>query len=129
MVMKTKKDIKSDADEIVKYKYRKLKSDIIKLITSKGMLEDIDATMINELIFNYKIVDSLKKELLAGNVMTNVRRDEAYPLMQTSAFMSVYNNCLKNILAISRALGISVSERTKLGLNKIISKEENGDGF
>ena len=127
---KVKKEVEMNDIEVVKYKYRKLKQEIIKLITSKGQYEGIDVSMIDELIFNYKLVDSLKKDLVKpGGYMNNVRRDVDYPLMQTSAMMSVYNNCLKNILAISRQLGISVSERAKLGLNKIMNKDDEGDGF
>jgi phage terminase small subunit len=124
--MKTKKQIIADVDEAVKYKYRKLKTDVINLITSKGQLEKIDINMIDELIFNYRIIDKLKKELLAGGIIVNVRTPEAIPLYQTSSYMSIYNNCLKNILAISRQLGITVSERAKLGLNNISTEIEDG---
>jgi phage terminase small subunit len=122
--MKTKKQIIADVDEAVKY--RKLKTDVINLITSKGQLEKIDINMIDELIFNYRIIDKLKKELLAGGIIVNVRTPEAIPLYQTSSYMSIYNNCLKNILAISRQLGITVSERAKLGLNNISTEIEDG---
>jgi len=108
-------------------KYVKLKKDIVALLESKGVREEIDINMVDQLVFNYKLIDKVMDDLLSGDYMQQVRRDENYPLMQVSAQSTIYNNCLKNILAISTKLGITVQERSKLGLNK--TTETQNDGF
>ncbi|HLO60946.1 MAG TPA: P27 family phage terminase small subunit [Bacteroidales bacterium] len=108
-------------------KYVLLKRNIIKLLEGKGVKEEIDITMVDQLVFNYKLIDRVMNDLLSGDYMTQVRKDENYPLLQVSAQSTIYNNCLKNILALSTKLGITVQERQKLGLSK--SVESHDDGF
>jgi P27 family predicted phage terminase small subunit len=110
-----------------KNKYIILKNNIIKLVSEKGM-DDVDINLIDELVFNYQMVDKVKADLLSGSYMQNVRKnsdDDTDILFQVTPQMSIYNTCMKNIITISTKLSITPQERNKLG----ISKSNTDDGF
>jgi P27 family predicted phage terminase small subunit len=108
-----------------KNKYITLKNNIIKLVSAKGM-DDCDVNLIEELVFNYQMVDKVKSDLLSGEYMQNVRKSDAEDiLLQVAPSMTVYNSCMKNILTISTKLGITPLERNKLGAYKTSTE----DGF
>jgi hypothetical protein len=108
-------------------KYEKLKKSIVSLLKNKGNNEAIDSNLIDELIFNYQLIDKVKADLLNGDYMRNISHDENFPYLQVTTQYTVYNNCLKNILTISTKLSITPQERAKLGL--VASSLNSNDGF
>jgi P27 family predicted phage terminase small subunit len=110
----------------LKKKYKILRSGIIDLLTQKGIIETVDNDLIDQLVFNYQLLHEVQKDLLKGEYMANVRSSDSDPLFQVTPTYSVYKDCLKNILAISRVLALTPSDRVKL---KMISEKEVSDGF
>jgi P27 family predicted phage terminase small subunit len=98
----------------IQAKYRKKKKEIIELLASINLYEKTDETLIDELIYNYKLADEAKENIeLNGAVVNVVRNPEKPPLFQTNQSVSIYNNAIKNITTISTKLGITAIERLK----------------
>jgi P27 family predicted phage terminase small subunit len=112
---------------MVQKKYKILKNEIIKVLKSKNIYNDVDTSLIDQLIFNYQLLHKVQKELLTGEYMVNVRNNaDQKPLYQVTPNYTVYQNTLKNIIAISRSLAITPQEQNKL---KTIADTNENDGF
>ena len=59
----------------MKKKYSELKNKIIKLV-EKNSKENVDISLIDELVFNYMMADKEKSDLLSGEYMKNVRKSD-----------------------------------------------------
>jgi P27 family predicted phage terminase small subunit len=90
------------------------------------MNESVDQGLINSVVFNQKLMDKVEDDLLAGEYMTNVRK-EGDALYQISPLYTVYNTAFKNYVTALTKLAITPQERSKLGLSKI--KSDDDDGF
>ena len=96
---------------------KKLKADIIELMRDKGIYENTDANLINELIYNLYISREAKAAIAAHGIMVNVRADpDAPPLYQVNQAVGIYNQAIKAVLTIFTKLSINPQEREKLGL-------------
>ena len=104
---------------------KNLKNEITNLLNEKGFKHNADEALIDELIFNYELIKQAKQEIKKSGMSQQVRKDSDYPLMMVTPQISVYNNSLKNILAISRQLALTPTERSKI---KSMIENDN-DGF
>lgn len=106
-------------------KYTRLTSEVKKYLRDKGMYERVDNTLIDELIFNVKLCDDAKDDISVRGIQVNIRKNpDDEPYYQVNQSVSIYNSAVKMITAISTRLGITVLERTKLG---IVDKKDRED--
>lgn len=98
---------------------------LIQYIKDKGIYEEVDLVMIDELLYNIKMVKLAKKELQEYGLMMNVSKNDDKPYFQQSPAVSVYNSAVKNIMNLSRKLALSPLDRSALKINV----EEDDDGF
>lgn len=105
-------------------KYQDLQKLIINHLTVKGVYEDVDQTLIEELIFCYQIADNAKAEIRKNGSTVNVRENGKDPYYQQSSFVGVYNNAVKQIKSLSTALAITPNDRLKLKLENENSSNE-----
>jgi P27 family predicted phage terminase small subunit len=111
--------------QVKENKYTAIRKLINNYLTDKGIIEKVDSTLINELIFNYKVADMAKQNIVKNGVMINVVRDPTKePLYQVNGACNVYNTSLKTVMTILTKLSITPQERNKLGL---VSKAEKSD--
>ena len=93
-------------------------------LKDKGIFEDVDTTLIEELAYNKFICDEAKKDIKERGYLINIRAEDKEPYYQPNPSIGIYGNALKSITAISTKLGITPLDRTKLGLE---SKAEDDD--
>jgi len=105
--------------------YINKKKEIEKYLRAKKQLEKVDSSLIDELCFNYFLVDESKRELIAKGLMVNVSADATKPYYQVNHITGVYNQAIKNINTISTKLGLTPQERNKLK----VTPTEKSDGF
>ena len=99
-------------------KYRNFKQSVIKLLIEKNNYEDdVDDKMIDELVYNFYLVDEAKKKIKDEGIVVNVRAEGKIPYYQTSVSLGIYNYALKNITTIYTKLGINGAERKKLKIS------------
>ena len=97
---------------------------IKSFLKDKGILEKVDNTLIEELAFNKELCEMAKLDIDERGYLINIRSDGKEPYYQPNPSIGIYGNALKSITAISTKLGITVLDRTKLGLQ---SQEEDDD--
>ena len=85
-------------------------------LKDKGVFENVDTTLIEELAYNKYLCDLAKQDIKDRGHLINIRTDDKEPYYQPNPFIGIYGNSLKNIAAISTKLGITVLDRTKLNL-------------
>ena len=96
------------------------------MLTDKGLYEEADDPIIDELLYNYSLIKRAKAGLKKDGLMINTVRDpKRDPYFQKNPLFSIYDTCLKNIQGLSVKLSITPQERAKL---KIEAFEDN-DGF
>jgi P27 family predicted phage terminase small subunit len=98
---------------------------LIEYIKNKGIYEEVDNTLIDELLYNVKIIKQAKKDLQEYGLMMNVSKNDDKPYFQQSPAVAIYNSAVKNIMNISRKLALSPLDRSALKVNV----EEDDDGF
>jgi hypothetical protein len=80
-------------------------------------LEEVDETMIDELIFNIELINTCKHDLRTEGYRENVTtRPGKKPYWVKSQAFSAYQSCLRNINTLLISLGLTVKERQKLKL-------------
>jgi P27 family predicted phage terminase small subunit len=90
---------------------------IYQFLRLKGQLEDIDTTLIDELLFNIELSNQCKEDLRNEGYRINVTvRKNGKPYWVKSQAFNAYQSCLKNINMILISLGMTVRERQKLKL-------------
>ena len=97
---------------------------LIDYIKDKGLYEDVDLVMIDELMFNLKVAKQAKKDLNKYGLMMNVSKDPNKPYFQQSPAVAIYNSAVKNIMNLSRKLALSPLDRKNLNLEA--TDEEDG---
>lgn len=107
-------------------KYKKIYNQVRKLLRDKGVLEKADDNLINELSYQFSIIDKSKIKIDELGVLVNVRGKDNNPYFQPNPAISIYNQALKMVATLSTKLGITVQERSKLKLN--VEKDDD-DGF
>jgi len=86
-------------------------------LKSKGQLEDIDSTLITELLFNIELAEKCKEDIRNEGYKINVTvRKGGKPYWIKNQSFIAYQSCLRNINTILISLGLTVRERQKLKL-------------
>ena len=86
-------------------------------LKSKGQLEDIDSTLITELLFNIELAEKCKEDMRINGFVLNVTvRKNGKPYYVKSQFFIAYNQCLRNINNILTELACTPRERQKFKL-------------
>lgn len=96
-------------------KYTKLKKVINDYLEDKGVKDETDKVLVDELIFNIYLGDEAKADIQQRGILVNIRIT-GKPLMQTNQAVNIYSQASKNIQTICTKLGLTVQERTKLKL-------------
>ena len=101
---------------------------IYDYLKNKNQLEEVDATLIDELMFNIELIEQCKHDLRTEGYRVNVtvRRNAKPHFVKNQAF-SAYQSCLKNINSILTSLGLTVRERQKLKM--ALSDPDNFDSI
>ena len=101
------------------------KKKVFEYLNNKNIKIEVDEIIIDELIFNQYLIKEAKKDIKERGLNINVSKGET-PYYQTNPSISTYNQSVKNILNISRKLGLSPLDRKNL---KIDSSSIIDDGF
>jgi len=111
-------------------RYKKKMKEIKDFLKSKGVLEDVDTTLIDELVFNLRLSDTAKKEVFPDGqepvITVNIREIDKQPYYVANPAIKIYNEALKTIRSISISLGLTPADRKKLGLQ---DKKEEEDAL
>lgn len=101
-------------------KYSAVRKQVRTYLKSKGLLHTVDTTLINELTFNIEIADQAREDIRERGIQVNIRKDpDAEPYLQVNQSIGIYQAAIKSITAISTKLGITILERTKMGIGDI----------
>lgn len=96
-------------------KIQEVEAKIYSFLEEKGQLEDVDETMIGELVFNIELIEKCKYDLRTEGYRENItQRPGKKPYWVKSQAFSAYQSCLRNINTILISLGLTVKERQKL---------------
>jgi P27 family predicted phage terminase small subunit len=104
-------------------KQKKISSDILDSLRSKGLFENSDQILIDELLYQQFLISEAKKSIKANGILVNVRAD-GVPLLQVNQAVSVYRDAVKSLITLCTKLGITPQERSKL---KLIEKKSDFD--
>jgi P27 family predicted phage terminase small subunit len=93
-----------------------IQSTLIKFLKDKELYEDIDSTLLKELIFNIKISDECKENIEREGIRV-LPSDKRYKKQfMPNKSLAIYQDAFKNINLILTNLGLTVKERQKLKL-------------
>lgn len=101
------------------------KKDLIKYLDEKGYLENVDYTMIDLFYQNLKIAKKAAAKINKEGILINVRQNDENPYYQQHPALAVYNAANKNLMNLSRKLGLSAYDRMNLKL-EIDNTEKDG---
>lgn len=105
-------------------KYRRITLNIQKYLKDKESYEKIDDTLIEELSYNVELSDIAKKDIKANGLQTMMTSTKGHEYYQINPAINVYQSAVKQITAISTKLGITVLNRTQLGLKSAEGEDE-----
>jgi len=90
---------------------------VYDFLRAKGQLEDIDETLIKELIFNIELIEQCKSDIRLEGYKINITQNaKKKPYWFKNQSFICYQACLKNINTILISLGLTIKERQKLKL-------------
>jgi len=100
------------------------KTKLVKYLKSKGIYEQaVDEVLIEELFYNMSIAQKSKDDIDLRGIIVPINKEET--LFNTNPSVNIYNTAVKNILNISRKMGLSARDRHELGMDKVVED----DGF
>jgi len=99
------------------------KKKLIEFLEERGLYEDVDDAMIDELYFNFQVMKQAKTDIKERGLLTPINTSGT--LTNQNPSIAIYNSAFKNLLNASRRLGLSARDRKELGL----SSESKSDGF
>lgn len=86
-----------------------------QFLKDKGQMEDIDETLIKELLFNIELAEKCKEDIRTEGYRVNLTQNaKKKPYWAKSQAVITYQLCLKNITTVLNSLGLTVRERAKL---------------
>ena len=88
---------------------KNLKTLIIELLGTQ--YKESDQPLIDELIYNFKMLERAKIGIEEQGLMINIAREDNPPYYQKNPLFSVYDTCLKNINALYTKLNVSPIDR------------------
>jgi P27 family predicted phage terminase small subunit len=92
----------------------KLKKQIIELLGTQ--YKSSDEPLVDELIYNFKMLQRAKDGLEEQGLMINISRGED-PYYQKNPLFSIYDTCLKNINTLYTKLNVSPLDRRNWVVN------------
>ena len=99
----------------MEYNGEELEKRIYEFLEAKGQLEEVDTTLIDELLFNIELIQKVKKDIREEGYKVNVTvRQRGRPYWVKNQSFMAYQHCLRNINTILISLGLTVKERRKL---------------
>ena len=104
---------------------KSIEEKILKYLEEKTNIDEIDTSLVSELLFNIELIEKCKEEMRTNGFILNasVRRN-ARPTYYRSQYFNAYQQCLKNINTILTSLALTPRERQKFKL-----AIEEGDRF
>lgn len=112
--------------------FEKIKQGIVDFITTKGMYDGIDEMLIDELIFNYKLMSQAKDEMWnidkdRFDLLSDITRDpDKEAFFQKNRLLDIYNTAFKNVRDVYVKLGLTIQERHKMKIE--LTKAEDAFG-
>ena len=106
-----------------KNKLTMIRNAIINYLKEKNIYDKVDATLIDEYIYNLHLADQAKADIAERGLQVNISKDPEKPYYQKNPSTNVYFDALKHIESISTKLSLSPAERKKLKL----TTEDEGD--
>lgn len=90
------------------------RSTIIDFLRERGLYEDVDVTLIEELLFNHWRMQKAKAIMVEKGIEVPINNDKT--LFGVNQICGQYDAALKQYLNISRKLGLSARDRKEIGL-------------
>jgi P27 family predicted phage terminase small subunit len=98
-------------------KYIQIQEDVKDYLIARGVYDGVDDSLIVELVFNMELCDEARDDIRKRGIQVNIRKSaDDEPYYQVNQSIGVYNGAYKAVTAISTKLGLTVLDRTKLGL-------------
>jgi len=101
------------------------KKQLTEYLQEKGIYNDIDSYLVDEFVSYLKLSKQAREDISKKGAVFNIARDETKPYYQQNPSVSILNNATKNLLNISRKLGLSPLDRSNLKLDDDLED----DGF
>ena len=114
--------------KIKKQNYTAIRRRVKAYLVGTGSYEDIDDVMIEELIFNIELCDIAKQDIKDNGLQMMMTSTKGHEYYQINPAVNVYQSAVKQIAALGTKLGITVLNRTQLGL-AIAAADDDLDGI
>lgn len=101
------------------------KKRLFEYLNEKGIYNSVDIYLIDEFMFNLGMINESKLNISKIGSVMNVSKDSKNPYYQQNPSVVIYNKSMKNLLDISRKLGLSPNDRAMLN----IVSDIDDDGF
>lgn len=90
------------------------KTTVIEFLRERGLYEDVDFTLVDELLFNHWRMQEAKSIMVKKGIEVPINNDGT--LFGVNQICGQYDAALKQYLNISRKLGLSARDRKEIGL-------------
>ena len=102
------------------------KKRLITYLKKKNLYErNVDDILIDELFYNIDLANQSRNDINARGIIVPINKEKT--LFNTNPSVNIYNTAVKNILNLSRKIGLSARDRKEIGMSKIT--QEEGDNF
>jgi len=98
------------------------KPKVIKFLKEKGIYNDIDEFLVDEMLYNLELARQSKADLKKRGIVVAINTEQT--LFNTNPSNNIYQTSIKQALTICRKLGIDFRSRTELKIN--IDVEDDG---
>lgn len=88
------------------------KKKLIELLSDKGIYEETDEILLDELMFNLKMLRDAKVDINKNGILTYINKEKT--LTNINPSVTVYKGALKNIMDICRKYGLTPRDRSEL---------------
>lgn len=102
------------------------KKKLREYLVEKGIYNEVDEFLIDEFVFNLKLIDEAKRDISKRGIVMNIASAGNNPYFQKNISLSVMETATKTLLAISKKLALSPLDRAAL---KVDNVNEESDGF
>lgn len=89
------------------------KQDLIDILDEKGLYEEQDDFIIGELFYNLELIKKSKTHIRKTGILSQGDKDGK--IFYQSPALKIYSAALKNVLDISKKLGLSPRDRKEMG--------------
>lgn len=95
------------------------KKKLKEYLENKGIYEDVDEYLIDEFIDYLKMSVEARRDINKRGTIMNIAKEGNKPYFQANISVSILNNCIKNLLNISKRLGLSPLDRENLKIDSV----------